>query len=82
MSYPASLVIHPMISNHAHINWGEAPAPGSPPVNVDQWHLDSVSHVIIILMSDMSLSLSLVEPGTHFRELSLMVTFHSSTGPR
>lgn len=48
------LVIHPMISNHAHINWGEAPLPGQPPVNVDQWHLDSVSHVIIVLMSDMS----------------------------
>jgi hypothetical protein len=47
------LVIHGMISNHAHVNWGVPPAPGAEVKNVDQWHKDSVSHVLIVLMSEM-----------------------------
>lgn len=47
------LCIHGMISNHAHINWGVPLDPSSDAKNVDQWHKDSVSHVLIVLMSEM-----------------------------
>lgn len=47
------LIVHPIISNHAHVNWGE-PADATGEVkSVDQWHLDSVTYVLIVLLSDM-----------------------------
>lgn len=48
------LIIHPIISNHSHVNWGIPAEETGEVKNVDQWHQDSVSHVLIILMSDMS----------------------------
>jgi hypothetical protein len=48
------LIIHPIISNHAHVNWGLPAETTGEVKNVDQWHQDSVSHVLIILMSDMT----------------------------
>jgi hypothetical protein len=49
-----SLVMHPMISNQAHINWGVPCGESEKVVAVDQWHKDSVSHVLIVLMTDMT----------------------------
>lgn len=48
------LIIHPIISNQSHINWGLPANETGEIKNVDQWHQDSVSHVLIILMSDMT----------------------------
>jgi hypothetical protein len=48
------LIIHPIISNHSHVNWGLPTEQTGVVKNIDQWHQDSVSHVLIILMSDMS----------------------------
>lgn len=48
-----NLCIHGMISNHAHINWGVPHNNVGEIKSVDQWHQDSVSHVLIVLMSEM-----------------------------
>lgn len=51
------LIIHPIISNHSHVNWGLPAEETGEIKSVDQWHQDSVSHVLIILLSDMSRSI-------------------------
>ena len=48
------LIIHPILSNHSHVNWGLPTDQTGEVKNVDQWHQDSVSHVLIVLMSDMT----------------------------
>jgi hypothetical protein len=49
------LTPHGMPMNMAHVNFGKPIPAGSPaPVIVDQWHVDSVDYVIVLILSDLS----------------------------
>jgi len=43
--------------NMSHVNLGKPVVKGEPPVIVDQWHVDSVDYVCVIIMSDISQSI-------------------------
>jgi hypothetical protein len=48
---------HGMHMNMSHVNLGRPVKKGEPPVIVDQWHVDSVDYVCVIIMSDLSQSI-------------------------
>jgi len=48
---------HGMHMNMSHVNLGRPVKKGEPPVIVDQWHVDSVDYVCVIIMSDLSKSI-------------------------
>lgn len=45
---------HGMHMNMSHVNLGRPVQKGDAPVIVDQWHVDSVDYVCVIIMSDLS----------------------------
>eukprot|EP00931_Biecheleriopsis_adriatica_P055644 TRINITY_DN32948_c0_g1_i1.p1 TRINITY_DN32948_c0_g1~~TRINITY_DN32948_c0_g1_i1.p1 ORF type:complete len:449 (-),score=71.65 TRINITY_DN32948_c0_g1_i1:26-1372(-) len=50
------LAPHGMPMNMSHVNLGRPVVKGEKPVIVDQWHVDSVDYVCVIIMSDISQS--------------------------